>query len=293
MTNQLRTDLLPERHRGGHDFLIPCGRYTSLALIAAAVALSFYGVLWSYSTSRYLKGFSDAIVPLEGSQEQKTMALLSWLRNEPDRKDKSTDQFYTRDPVGIVQDGHLLQVCGSASNAFMNLAESAGLRTRRLLLLNPSGSVKHVVVEVRWDDRWVVVDPSFRSVFQDHAGRALSKEDLSHPGVFQDAIRGIPNYNPEYSFEHTAHIHLTRIPELGVFLRRTLNFLFPRWEETVNWGYLPEHPSLWPTVFSLPLFLLGIAIRMIVYSRQQFYAKNVGFRKRLIETSRIFLQRSA
>jgi hypothetical protein len=269
------------------------GRFLSGGLLLAAVVLLVYGLIWNYSTRRYLKGFSEAIVPLQGSPEEKTKALLGWLRDEPARKDTSTEGS-PRDPVGVVQHARLLKICGSASNAFANLAEAAGLKTRRLLLLDPSGGTKHVVVEVEWTKRWVVVDPSFRSIFEDQTGRALTKEDLRNPEIFRDAISRIPNYQPIYTFDRTGHIHLARIPALGYFLGRVLKFLFPRWEEMANWGYLPDHPSLWPIVISLPLFLLGILIRLIVRRRrEQLGIKTVGFRKRLMVTGRVFLQKSA
>jgi hypothetical protein len=295
MTEQLVSDTWVKSFLGRHSLLIVCSRYLSKVLIIAGVVLSFYGLVWSYSTGRYLKGFSDAIVPLDGSPELKTQALLGWLRHEPDRRGQPVDGISSRDPVGIVQNAQLLKVCGSASNAFINLGEAAGLRTRRLLLLNAYGATKHVVVEVQLDDRWVVVDPSFRSIFRDRSGRALSKEELRNPEIFQDAISRIPNYDPDYTFESTVHVHFTRIPVLGVLVRRTLKFLFSGWEETANWGYLAEHPSLWPIVLSFPLLVLGISIRLAVerYSRQRLGATTVGFRRRLIETGRVFLQKSA
>ena len=271
------------------------GRYLNRALILAALALLIYGLVWNYSTRRYLKGFSDAIVPLEGSPEEKSEALLGWLNHEPERRGASTRSSDLRDPVGIVQDARLLRVCGSASNAFVNLAEAAGLRTRRLLLLDASGGTKHVVVEVKWSERWVVVDPSFRSVFRDSAGRALTKDDLRNPEVFKDATSRIPNYNPTYTFERTVHIHLRRIPGVGPFLRRILSSLFPNWEEVINWGYIPENPSLWPIVVSVPLFVLGIVIRMIVHrqARKRWGIESFGLRERLAETGRVFLHKSA
>lgn len=294
MTEQLVSDAWVTSDSGKYNFLMVCSRYLSRALAIAGVSLFFYGLAWSYSTSRYLKGFSDAIVPLEGSAEQKTLALLGWLRHEPDRREQPLEGFSLRDPVGIVQNAQLLKVCGSSSNAFINLAEAAGVKTRRLLLLDAAGEAKHVVVEVKWDDRWVVVDPSFRSIFRNQSGTALSKEDLRNPQVFQDAVSRIPNYNPEYTFERTIHLRLTRIPALGKVLRQTLRFLFPQWEETANWGYLPEHPSLWPIVISLPLLLLGMLIHLVRrrYGREELDLKTVGFRKRLIDTGRMFLQKS-
>lgn len=271
--NWVETDL------GKYHNLLAFARYLSRALILAGVALFFYGVAWNYATRRYLEGFADAIVPLSGSPEQKSQALLDWLRHEPDRRGGLAYQTSPRDPVAVVQDARLLKVCGSASNAFMNLAEAAGVKTRRLLLLDASGGSKHVVVEVDWGDRWVVVDPSYRAVFRDGSGRTLTKEELHNPETFQDAISRIPGYNPEYTFGRTVHLHLTRIPVMGTFLRQALDFLFPRWEEMANWGYLPEHPSLWPIVISLPLFLLGILIGVITarYTCKQVALRPLAF----------------
>jgi len=242
-------------------------RHANSALVIAALALLVYGLAWNYSTHTFLKGFGDAIVPLEGSPQEKTEALLDWFRHEPERVSTplaGSESLRDRDPVNIVQNKRLLKICGSATNAFMNLADVAGLRTRRLLLLARSGGAMHVVAEVQWGKRWVVVDPQQARVFTDRSGRALTKEELRDPGVFRDAISRIPGYSPTYTFERTAHLRLQRIPLLGNPLRRTLDRLSPGWEEAVDWGYFLENPSLWPIFVSLPLLSLGILIRLIL-----------------------------
>ena len=95
--------------------------------------------------------------------------------------------------MNIVQNARLLKVCGSASNAFMNLADAAGLKVRRLLLLDPSGDTMHVVAEVQWGDRWVVVNPQQGLVFKDQLGRALNQggtaRSRSVPGCHQQDAR--------------------------------------------------------------------------------------------------------
>lgn len=241
-------------------------RHAASALVIAAFALLVFGLAWTYSTHMFLRGFADAIVPLEGSPQERTEALLRWFRHEPERISApvaESTSLRDRDPVNIVQNARLLKVCGSASNAFINLADVAGVRTRRLLLLAPSGGTMHVVAEVEWGDRWVVVDPRFARVFEDGSGRALTKEELRDPAVFRDAISRIPGYKPMYTFERTAHLHLQRLPLLGGLLRRVLDRVRPGWEEAVDWGYFPENPSLWPILVSLPLLLLGFLIRLI------------------------------
>lgn len=264
--------------------------YCSNALIISVLLLVCYGVAWTYSTHRYLQGFSDAIVPLVGSPEEKSEALLEWFRHQPERSDDFLEGTTSlRNPVNIVRNTHLLKICGSAANAFINLADVAGLRTRRLLLVDDSGGAKHVVAEVQWSERWVVVDPQQGRVFRDHAGRPLTKEQLHDPNVFRDAISLIPGYDPSYGFERTAHLHLRRIPVVGNLMRQALDRFVPGWEEAIDWGYFPENPSLWPVLMSVPLLLLAVLLRLIVnrYSRNLFGHEVVIYRRGLVRESSI------
>ena len=159
--------------------------------------------------------------------------------------------------MNIVQQARLLRVCGTSTNAFLNLARAAGLKTRRLLLVDRAGDVFHVVAEVQWGNRWVVVNPQQGLIFKDSAGRGLSKEELRDPQVFRDAISRMPGYDPSYTFAHTIHIRLKRIPIMGAYLRRGLDRYAPGWEEATNWGYFPERPPLVLLAISSALLLLA------------------------------------
>ena len=275
--------------------LFALGQFATRTLLIATFALFVYGLAWNISTRRYLKGFTDAILPLEGSEQEKTEALLRWFREEPQRlRTPVTDSAYNRDPVIIVKNRRLLKICGSATNAFINLGKAAGLKTRRLLLVDKFGNSMHVVAEVRWDDRWVAVNPQQGRVFKDHLGRALSKEELRDPAVFHEAISLMPGYNPKYTFERTIHIRLSRIP-FGLLLRIILDRYFPGWEEAADWGYIPENPSLWPILVSIPLFYLGILVHLSLrrYGRNKLGIEAPGLRQRLKQAGRAFLLRSA
>ncbi len=275
--------------------LFALGQFATRTFLIATLALLVYGLAWNTSTRRYLKGFSDAILPLEGSEQEKTEALLRWFRHEPQRLGTPvSDSAYNRDPVIIVKNTRLLKICGSATNAFINLGDAAGLKTRRLLLVDKFGNSMHVVAEVQWDDRWVVVDPQQGRVFVDHLGRGLSKEELRDPAVFREAVSAMPGYNPEYSFQHTIHIRLRRLP-FGRLLRISLDRFSPGWEEAADWGYIPENPSLWPILASIPLFFLGILAHLSFrrYGRNKLGIEARGLRQRLIQAGRAFLYRSA
>src|SRR5882757_3359988 len=105
-----------------------------------------YSCQREYSVRRYLDGFSDAIVPNSLPAEQKVTAILNWMREEPSRA-IATDPgaLSKRDPEVTLTSKQLLRVCGTATNAFLNLARSSDLQARRLLLLGPDRTTKHVV----------------------------------------------------------------------------------------------------------------------------------------------------
>jgi hypothetical protein len=263
--------------------LMAVGPFASRVFMLAALILFACSLAWNFSTRTYLRGFADAIVPLAGSPEEKTEALAEWFHHEPRRIGAPvmgfTGPLHDRDPVTIVQNARLLKFCGSASNAFINLADAAGLKVRRLLLLDQSGDTMHVVAEVQWGDRWVVVNPNQGHVFKDHLGRALTKEELRDPEVFRDAISRMPGYLPMYTFERTAHIRLKRIPILGGPMRRVLDRFAPGWEESIDWAYFLDNPSLWLIFVSSLLLLLGILKNLIVnrYDRNRRGIKSMEF----------------
>jgi hypothetical protein len=179
--------------------------------------------------------------------------------------DYYSDDGENRDPVDTLNYKELLTVCGTATNAFVNLASAGGLDARRLLLLDAQGrSTNHVVAEVRIDGRWVIVDPSFHAVLRGSDGRLLSKYDLADPNVLREATQNLPGYDPAYNYEHTAFIHLAGLPMVGPFLQRKINDLLPSWQENINWTVLVERQSYDTIVVGIALLLFAIFLQRLV-----------------------------
>src|ERR1700731_1993279 len=132
-----------------------------------------------------------------------------------------------RDPETTLNYRQLLSVCGTGTNAFLNLARSNGLSVRRLLLLSPEHRAKHVVAEVLIDGRWVVADPAYHVLLRDAGGHLLTRNELRDPLVFAQATGAIPNYSKEYSYESVAHVRLARLPMEGFHLRQLLDRVSP------------------------------------------------------------------
>jgi hypothetical protein len=257
---------------------------TDVVLVVSLLCL-MYGAVWEYSTTSYLKGFSDAIVPTLGTTDAKVEAILSWMDHGPARHSTTPSSLLSvRDPVDTLNYQGLLDVCGSATNAFVNLAESSGLHARRLLLLDPQLNSKHVVAEVEMDGRWVVVDPSYRLIFRDAQGQPLTREQLKDPAVFRAATQAVPGYPQDYTYERAVHVHLSRIPfSRYIHLRRMFNRIWPNWEEAVNWTYVLERDSFAFFLSSFVVFCLALIFRLLLgwYGSRRLGIRRVRFRDQI------------
>jgi transglutaminase-like putative cysteine protease len=219
-------------------------RVTNLLLLVSIFAV-FYAIAWESSTRRYLKGFSDAVIPAGASTEEKIQAILDWMSHGPARLRSSfAAARQDRDPTETLNYDSLLRVCGTATNAFINLANSAGLPSRRLLLLNANQGAKHVDAEVLVDGRWIIVDPAFRVILRTPDGNTLTTEQLMAPAIFLAATQNIPGYDPSYDFARTTHVRTARLGLIGTSVQKLLDFLLPKWQDSVAISLWSASP--WP-----------------------------------------------
>jgi hypothetical protein len=231
-------------------------------LLVAVLVSSIYAGVREYSVRRYLDGFSNAIVANSMPDEQKLQAILDWMRAEPSRAIATDpDTLAKRDPEMTLTYRQLLNVCGTATNAFLNLVRSSDLRARRLLLLTPDNNTKHVVAEVLIAGQWIVVDPTYRVIMKDAAGNYLTRKDLQNPVVFREATSVVPNYPLEYTYDHLAHVRLARLPYVGFGLKKMLGTIAPGWEEAIDWSLLLERESFFYLVLSVTAILFFLLLR--------------------------------
>src|SRR5882672_10489779 len=198
--------------------------WSSNLLLALGFLALLYSCGWEYSVRQYLRGFSDAIVPAGYTPEQKIDAILDWMRTGPPRAVAANlEDLSKRDPETTLNYQQLLAVCGTATNAFLNLARTSDLQVRRLLLLSPDHNTKHVVAEVLLDGRWIVVDPTYRMVMRNAKGEMLTRKELQNPQTFAEAIAKVPGYPPAYNYDRFAHVRIARLPLDGFRLRAVLD----------------------------------------------------------------------
>jgi hypothetical protein len=266
--------------------------WSSNLLLAIAFVALIYSCVREYSVRRYLDGFSDAIVPDVLPDEQKVNAILSWMRAEPSRAIASSpDSLALRDPEMTLNYRQLLNVCGTATNAFLNLARSSDLRVRRSLLLTPDRSTKHVVAEVLIGDRWIIVDPTYRVIMKDAGGRYLTRQDLRNPAIFAEAVNAIPNYPRQYNFENFAHVRLERLPLAGFHLRGLLDRVYPGWDEAIDWSLLLERESFFYIVTSATALAFFLFMRTLLgwYADRRLRIPRFHLREHAVRAGAAFL----
>ncbi len=248
------------------ESVIGLANFCVTILFISAVLLTVFGFGWEYSTRWYLSGFSNAVLPYTSSPEKKVAAIIAWMDQGPARETEYYgDDSEDRDPVDTLNYKELLSVCGTATNAFVNLASAGGIEARRLLLLDAHGiNTNHVVAEVYLDGRWVIVDPSFHAILRDATGNLLTKEQLARPGVLQEATRNLANYDSSYNYDHTAFVHFGRVPLVGHFLQSRLNSLSPSWQERINWTVFFDRQSYATLVVGIALLCFAICLRRLI-----------------------------
>ena len=243
-------------------------RMTNVLLVVCLAGM-VYSAGWEYSVRQYLNGFSDAIVPVPATPQQKVEAILNWMRSGPPRAVATDpDTLPQRDPEITLNYKQLLSVCGTATNAFLNLARSSDLNVRRLLLLTPERTAKHVVAEVLLDDKWVIVDPTYRLLMKDRQGHLLTRRDLQNPAVFAEATSVIPDYPAVYNYASFAHVRIAKLPMQGLHLRAVFDKIYPGWDEAVDWSLLLERESF----FVLCLFIAGSVFLLVMRETLALYA---------------------
>ena len=253
-----------EKRATGHPVFRSIWWTGNFLLIVALIASLASGV-WEFSLREYLRGFSDAVVPGAASPLDKVEAILGWMRSGPPRLELTQPSSVSpHDPQETLNYRQLLQVCGSATNAFLNLARSTGLETRRLLLLTPERTTMHVVAEVNLDGRWVVVDPAYRVVLRDAKGNLLTRRDLQNPSVFEEATNLIPNYTKLYTYQNFAHVRVSSFPFHGFQIRQKLDRYLPGWDEYFDWSLLFERRSFLYLFLSVNALLFMMLMRVLL-----------------------------
>jgi len=92
--------------------------------------------------------------------------------------------------------------------------------------------------------------------------KTLTRDQLANPAVFAAATRNIPKYDPNYTFENTAHVRMARVKLIGVPLRKALHFLLSSWEDSPTISLIMERESLAAMIVAITIALFLAVVRI-------------------------------
>lgn len=150
---QIRRDLTPRRRAG-----------IFYAVILALVAIGLFQSVRQYRESKYVHQFARNITSQAASKDTlaTVLALRDYLRQNVNRRGfpASGRPLLRNTAAETLASGK--GRCGEATRAFINMAASLGIRSRRLYL---EGERSHVVALATIDDQVLIVDASDRPYF--------------------------------------------------------------------------------------------------------------------------------
>jgi hypothetical protein len=205
------------------------------------------------------------------------------MNNGPHRPAAGSIEVNPRDPEETLNYRDLLRVCGTATNAFINVARSSGLPARRLLLMDHWGlKVSHVVAEVQVDGKWIVVDPAFRTIMRDSSGQLLSRDELRNPATLAIAHERHPRLRSDVVplRSHRAHPLGQNPADREICCGRMASY-WPTWSDSLFWTMLVERESFGFMILSFVIFVSLLFFRVAL----RWYAeKRLGLRTSRMRT---------
>jgi hypothetical protein len=87
------------------------------------------------------------------------------------------------------------------------------------------------------------------------------------------------------------HVRLSRIPWIGRRLRGILDFIWPPWEEAINWTLLVERESFAMLVASIFLLCFALAARFLLgwYCWRKLGIARVRLRDQILRAGQIMV----
>ena len=145
--------------------------------------------------------------------------------------------------------------CGGYSNALGRLLMELGYDVRKIGLEKGEVMSNHQVIEVRLNDRWVVLDPWFNLVFRKPDGSFAGAADLARNWTYFS--RQTPDrYPPDYDYQAYHYTNWKRLGWIGKMLRKIVDSDTPG-DEFSAFGYLAKKDQY------APWMLAGFGVFML------------------------------
>jgi hypothetical protein len=155
--------------------------------------------------------------------------------------------------------------CGGNSLVLAQLLQGMGyeVRTGQMMVNNKFGG--HIILEVKNNDKWVVLDPLYNLSFRNDKGDLASFDELHNNWAYYE--KQVPvHYNKSYKYSGLQHTNWAKIPVLGQLLYNCLKIIKG---ESYAKGFCLRNQLLQPKklMFFFAIYLLGFSVISILNKR--------------------------
>ena len=112
--------------------------------------------------------------------------------------------------------------CGSASKILARILKANNYQVRFAQMITDNSWGRHIIIEVKKNDKWIVLDPLFNIYFKDSLGNFASFNDV-HKN-FEYYKKQLPNNYPmEYNYAGVIYTNWNKIKLIGPATKSILN----------------------------------------------------------------------
>lgn len=164
----------------------------------------------------------------------------------------------------VTKDG----ACGGNSLVLAQILDGMGYTVRPAQMKVGGKFGGHIVLEVKIDGKWAVLDPMFNLSFKNPNGSLASFAEVQHNWAYYSAQRPA-DYNPEFKFEDVRYTNWGKVPVLGACAKFVVTLFVGR-EGAKYFSVRSMFLNPKKILFFTALFLLGLSAISIL-NRKYFH----------------------
>jgi hypothetical protein len=150
--------------------------------------------------------------------------------------------------------------CGALSRSLLVLCRRAGFDARKAILYDDDGKPQHTVVEVKLDEEWRVLDPTYGFIWRRASdGQLATAADLAtNDELFASILTAHPHYPlDEYTYRNVQHLRWEKLPGLPWVRKRLEALRGEAWTRELRTPYIYDRPGY---AVAAVFFIAGLAL---------------------------------
>lgn len=112
--------------------------------------------------------------------------------------------------------------CGGFTNVLGRILLEQGYQVRKLGIDKPNQTSIHIILEVKIDQQWFLMDPYYNLVYRDQAGKLAAAKDLSQNWDFFSQQTPV-HYPSKYNFQIYHYTNWQKLGGFGTLIERIVD----------------------------------------------------------------------